>query len=115
MDELLQEEMNQISVIVSNPAYVAEAALDVDGVDPVDLAHLVSGNAPIVTAPASEDGDVAEDRVEDENEDDDMEDLAKILWEVLDNLEELLKEVKDLLSPHTWGRKHSTAPCRSTY
>ena len=108
MDELLQEEMNQISVIVSNPAYVAEAPLDVDGVDLADLPPLVSGNAPIVTAPASENGDVAEDTVEDENEYDDMEDLTKILREVLDNLEELHKEVKDLLSPNP-------APCRSTY
>jgi len=36
-----------------NPAYINEAALDVDEVDPADLAPLVSGNASIVTAPAS--------------------------------------------------------------
>ena len=103
MNEILVEEMNRASVIVSNPAYVAEAALDVDEVDPDSLAPLVSGNAPIVTAPTSEDGLVAEDKVEDKNEDDDMEDLSKILWEVLDNLEELHKEVKDLLSPTPGG------------
>ena len=102
--------MNEISVIVSNPAYVAEAALDVDGVDPADLAPLVSGNAPIVTAPASEDGDVAEDRVEDENEYDGMEDLAKLLREVLDNLEELHKDVKDLLSPNPGGASIQQPP-----
>jgi len=37
-----------------NPAYINEAALDVGEEDPIDLAPLVSGNAPIVTAPASE-------------------------------------------------------------
>ena len=63
MDELLQEEMNQVPLIVSNPAYVAEVALDEDGDNPTDLAPLVSGNAPIVTPPASEDGDVAEDLI----------------------------------------------------
>ena len=35
--------------------------------DPIDLAPLVSGNAPIITAPASEVGEVAEDPVEDED------------------------------------------------
>ena len=38
--------MNRVSVVVSNPAYVTEATLDVDEVDPVDLAPLVSGTAP---------------------------------------------------------------------
>ncbi len=63
MNEPLVEEMNRVSVVVSNPAYVAEAALDVDEVDPADLAPLVCGTAPIVTVPASKDGDVAEDKV----------------------------------------------------
>ena len=89
MNELLVEKMSRVSVVVSNPAYVAEAALDVDEVDPADLAPLVSGTAPIVTAPASEDGDVAEDKAEDEDEDGDAEDLVKVLQEILDNLEEL--------------------------
>jgi len=52
LNELLVEEMNRVSVVVSNPAYVAEAALDVDEVDPTDLAPLVSGTTSIVTAPA---------------------------------------------------------------
>ena len=63
MNEPLVEEMNRVSVVVSNPVYVAEAALDVDEVNPADLAPLVSGTAPIVTVPASKDGDVAEDKV----------------------------------------------------
>ena len=51
--------------MVRNPAYVADVELDEDEVDPADLTPLVSGNAPIVTAPASEDEVVAEDVVED--------------------------------------------------
>ena len=83
MDELLQEEMNQVSVIVSNPAVITEATPeDVDEVDPADLAPLVSGSAPIVNAPASEDGDVAEDKIDDGN-DDDTEGLVKAMQEVL--------------------------------
>ena len=55
---------------------------------------------PIVTAPASEDGDVAKDKVDDGNEDDDdTEGLVKALQKVLDNLEELNKELRDLVSP----------------
>ena len=91
--------MNQVPVIVRNPAYVAEVELDEDEVDPADLAPLVSGNAPIVTAPASEDGDVAEDVVEDGNDDEEMEDIPKILQNVISSLEELNKEVRNLLSP----------------
>ena len=43
--------------------HITEVAPDEDEVDPADIAPLVSGTAPIVTAPASEDGDVAEDKV----------------------------------------------------
>jgi len=75
--------MNQVSVIVRNPAYVADVELDEDEVDPADLTPLVSGNAPIVTAPASEDEDVAKDVVEDGDEDEEMEDVPQILREAL--------------------------------
>ena len=71
--------MNQVPVIVRNPGYVVDVELVKGEVDPVDLAPLVSGNAPIVTAPASEDGDVAEDVVKDGNDDEEMEDIPKIL------------------------------------
>ena len=71
--------MNQVPVIVRNPAYVADVELDEDEVDPADLTSLVSWNAPIVTAPVSEDKDVAEDVVEDGNDDEEMEDIPKIL------------------------------------
>ena len=105
-----QEEMNQVPMIECNPAYVAEVELDEDGVDPADLTPLVSGNAPIVTAPASEDGDVAEDVVEDEDEWDVKEDLLEILQNVLNNLEELHKEVKDLRYPTPGGAGSQQPP-----
>ncbi len=41
------------------------------------FAPLISGNTPIVTVPASEDEDVAEEVVEDGDEDPDEEDLLK--------------------------------------
>ena len=43
------------------------------------MSPLVSGNAPIVTAPASEDGEAAEDVVEDEDDGDVLEDILEIL------------------------------------
>ena len=102
--------MNQVPVIVRNPAYVAEVELDEDEVDPADLAPLVSGNAPIVTAPASEDGDVAEDVVEDGNDDEEMEDIPQILQDVISSLEELNKDVRNLLSPTSRGTGSQQPP-----
>ena len=90
--------MNRVAVIVGNPAYVAEAALDVDEVDPDYLPPLVSGDAPIVTAPAQEDGDVAEDNVEDEIEDEDTEVLVRTMQEVVDKLAELNQELESMMS-----------------
>ena len=55
-----------------NPAY---AEHDVGAVDPVDIAPLISGDAPIVTVPASEDQDVAEDTPEDDEDDGPDEDM----------------------------------------
>jgi len=57
--------MNQVPVIVRNPAYVEEVELDEDEVAPANFTPLVSGNTPIITIPASEDENVAEDVVED--------------------------------------------------
>ena len=73
------KKMSQIPVIVRNPAYVADVELDSDEVDQADLTPLVSGNAPIVPASASEDEDVAEDIVEYRNDDEEMEDVPQIL------------------------------------
>ena len=83
--------MNRVPVIVRNPAYIEE--LDGEDVDPADLAPLISGNTPIVTVPASEDEDVAEEIVEDGDDDPDEEDLPKRLQDVLEELEELNREV----------------------
>ena len=77
--------MNRVSVIVRNPAYIEE--LDGDEVDPADLAPLISGNAPIVTVPALEDEDVAEEVVEDEDEDPEDE-LLELMQNTLKGLEE---------------------------
>ena len=52
-----------------NPCSLHQAALDVDEADSIDLTPLVSGNTPIVTVLSSEDEDVAEDVVEDSDED----------------------------------------------
>ena len=81
-----------------NQAYINEAALDVDEVDHVDLAPLVSGNAPIVTAPASEEGDIAEDRVEDKDKDEDTDVLVRTMQEVVDRLAELNQELESMVS-----------------
>ena len=83
--------MNRVSVIVQNPAYIEE--LDGEEVDPADLAPLISGNTPIITVPASEDEDVAEEVVEDGDEDPDDEDLPKMMQNVMEELEELDREV----------------------
>ena len=83
--------MNRVSVIVRNPAYIEE--LDGEDVDPACLAPLISGNTPIVIVPASEDEDVAEEIVEDGDEDPDEEDLPKMMQNVLEELEELNREV----------------------
>jgi len=86
--------MNRVPVIVWNPAYVEELEPDKgEDVDPADLAPLISGNTPIVTVPASEDEDVAEEVVEDGDEDHDEEDLPKTMQDVLEELEELDREV----------------------
>ena len=91
--------MNQVPVIVRNPVYVADVELDEDEVDPANLTPPVSGNAPIVTAPASEDEAVAEDVVEDRNDDKEMEDVPQMLRDVISSLEELNKELRSILSP----------------
>ena len=90
--------MNRVSVIVRNPAHIEELepegeAVDQDEVEPANLAPLISGNAPIITIPALEDEDVAEEIVEDKDENHDDEDLSKTMQDVLEELEELDREV----------------------
>ena len=72
LDELQQEKMNRVPVIVRNPAYIEEVELDEEEVDPADITPLISGDTPIITVPASEDENVAEDVSEDDEENEDM-------------------------------------------
>ena len=81
-----------------NPAYINEAALDVDEVDPTNLAPLVSGNASVVTVSASEDENVVEDLGEDIDEDEEMQDILNKVEKLDTEDEELGKEIMDLLS-----------------
>jgi len=81
--------MNRVPVIILNPAYIGEVELDKDEVDPADLTPLISGDTPIVTVPALEDEDVAEEVVEDKDEDEKVEDIPQILREVIQGLEGL--------------------------
>ena len=81
-----------------NPAYINEAALDVDEVDPTNLAPLVSGNASIVTVPASEDENIVEDLGEDIDEDEEMQDILDKAEKLDTEVNELRKEIMDLLS-----------------
>ena len=91
--------MNQVPVIVRNPAHIEEVELDEDEVEPADLTSLFSGDTPIVTVPTSEDEDVTEDVVEDSKEDEETEDVPQMLWDVIASLTELNKEMKSILSP----------------
>ena len=72
-----------------NPAY---AEPDEGEVDPVDIAPLVSGNAPIVTVPPSEDQDVAEDDEPDEDvivegQDETMSDMYSFLGRISEQIQ----------------------------
>ena len=88
--------MNRVPVIIPNPAYIEEVELDEDEVDPADLTPLISGDTPIVTVPALEDEDVAEEVVEDEDEK--VEDIPHILREAIQGLEGLNRELRSMMS-----------------
>ena len=77
--------MNRVPVIVWNPAYLEELEPD-GGVVPVDPDTFISGNSQIITAPASEDGDVFEEVVEDKDEKQDDEDLPQLMKDMYDFL-----------------------------
>ena len=91
--------MNRVSVIVRNPASIGEVELDEDGINLTNLVPLVSRTTPITTVPALEDEDLAEEVVEDKDEDEKMEDIPQILWEVVQDLEELNQELRSMMSP----------------
>ena len=91
--------MNRVSVIVRNPASIGEVELDEDGVNLTNLVPLVSRTTPITTVPALEDEDVAEEVVEDKDEDEKMEDIPQILREVVQDIKELNQELRSMMSP----------------
>ena len=112
-----QKKINHVPVIVWNPAYIEE--LEPDGeVDPVDPAPFISGNTPIITTPASEDEDVAEEVVEDKDEDHDDEDLSKTMQamqDVFEELEELDREVtQELQGLNQEISNWVSSPCKGT-
>ena len=91
--------MNHVPVIVWNPAYLEE-------LEPVDPATFISGNSQIITAPASEDGDVVEEVVEDKDEEHDDEDLPQTMKDMYDFLGELSEKIQTFNST----MKRSTNP-----
>ncbi|XP_023343779.1 uncharacterized protein LOC111713190 isoform X1 [Eurytemora carolleeae] len=90
--------MNRVPVIVRNPAHIEEVELDEDEVDPADITPLISGDTPIITVPASEDENVAEDVVEDGDEDEDLQFILEKMEKLDTEFKELRKEIMDLLS-----------------
>ena len=97
--------MNHVPAIVRNPAYVEELEPD-EEVDQADVTPLTSGDSPIITVPASEDKNVAEDASED-----DEEDVPHILREAIQNLEGLNQELRSILSlGDTSSPKHTVVP-----
>ena len=90
--------MNQVPVMMQNPAYLEEVEPDEDEADPADITPLVSDDTPMVTVPTSEDGNVVEDLGEDADEDDDMQDFLEKMEKLNTEVKELRKEIMDLLS-----------------
>ena len=82
-----KKKMNRVPVIVWNPAYLEE-------LEPVDPATFLSGDSQIVTAPASDDGDVVEEIVE-EPEDGDMHSAMNDMYDFLGRLSERIQSFKD--------------------
>ena len=93
--------MNRVPVIVWNPAYLEE--LEPDGeVVPVDPAAFISGSSQIITAPASEDGAVVEEVVE-EHDDEDLPRAMKNMYDFLGELSEKIQSFNSTM-------KRSTSP-----
>ncbi len=59
---------------------------------------LLSGNAPVVTVPTSEDDNVVEDLGEDIDEDEEMQDILEKSEKLETKVRELQREIMDLLS-----------------
>ena len=81
--------MNQVPNIIRNPAVVGELELDGDDVDPADVTPFVSGNAPIITVPASadEEADVEVVAGGAEGGREEMEDMYNFLGEIVEKIQ----------------------------
>ena len=92
-----------------NPAYIEEVEPDGDEVVPANIIPLISGDSSIVTVPVSEDENVAEDAVEDNDEDENVDDILEKLEKRDAEAKELLKEIMDILSsiPENTGSHQS--------
>ena len=81
--------MNRVPILVRNPAFDGGLEPDEDGVDPADVTPFTSGNAPIITAPASDDeeagGEVTAGRAEVGRED--MVDMHDFLGEIVEQIQ----------------------------
>ena len=96
-----KKKMNQVPVIAWNPPYLEE--LEPEGeVVPVDPATFISGSSQIITAPASEDGAVVEEVVE-EHDDEDLPQAMKDMYDFLGELSEKIQSFNSTM-------KRSTSP-----
>ena len=82
--------MNRVPVIVWNPAYLEE-------LEPVNPATFISGDSQIVIAPASDDGEVVEEIVE-EPEVGEMNPVMKDMDDFLGRLAERIQSFKEKLA-----------------
>ena len=82
--------MNRVPVIVWNPAYIEE-------LEPRDPVTFISGDSQIVTAPASDDGAVVEEIV-DEPEVEEMNPVVKDMDDFLGRLAERIQSFKEKLA-----------------
>ncbi len=83
------KKMNQVPNILGNPAVVGELELDGDEVDPADVTPFMSGNAPIITVPASadEEADVEVVAGGAEGGREEMEDMYNFLGEIVEKIQ----------------------------
>ena len=94
-----KKKMNRVPVIAWNPPYLEE--LEPEGeVVPVDPATFISGSSQIITAPASEDGDVVEEVVE-EHDDEDLPQTMKDMYDFLGELSEKIQSFNSTMKRST--------------
>ena len=92
--------MNQVPAVIRNPAHIEEPESDGD-VDPADITPFISGNAPIVTVPASEDeeadGEVVADGAEEGRGE--MADMYNFLGELSEKIQTFNSTMQGSINP----------------